>query len=93
MGAAANTTQNLEIIRIDANRQLLLIRGALPGSRGGDVTVKPTVRAVRVTMTPPKPAAKPEAKAAARPEAKSAAKPEAKPAAKPEAKPAAKPAK
>jgi large subunit ribosomal protein L3 len=81
MGAGANTTQNLEIIRIDADRQLLLIRGALPGSRGGDVTVKPTVRAVRVTMAP-----KPTAKPAARAEAKSAAKPEAKPAAKPAAK-------
>jgi large subunit ribosomal protein L3 len=85
MGAGANTTQNLEIIRIDAGRQLLLIRGALPGSRGGDVTVRPTVRAVRVTMAP-KPAAKPDAKPAARAEAKPAAKPEAKPAAKPAAK-------
>jgi large subunit ribosomal protein L3 len=84
MGAASNTTQNLEIIRVDVDRQLLLIRGALPGSRGGDVTVRPTVRAVRVPIAP-----KPTVKAGARP----AAKPEAKPAAKPEAKPAAKPAK
>src|SRR5882672_1100803 len=45
MGAASRTVQNVEIIRIDAERQLLLISGALPGSRGGDVTVKPTVRA------------------------------------------------
>ena len=35
------------IVRIDAERQLLLISGALPGSRGGDVTVRPTVRAAR----------------------------------------------
>ena len=81
MGAASQTTQNLEIVRVDANRQLLLIRGALPGSRGGDVTVKPTSRAVRVPMVQNKPA-----KAEAKPAAKPAAKPEAKPAAKPAAK-------
>ena len=68
MGAANRTVQNLEIVRVDAERQLLLIRGALPGSRGGDVTVKPTVRAARA-VTPGKSAvAKPaEAKAAAKP--------------------------
>jgi large subunit ribosomal protein L3 len=82
MGAAQSTVQNVEIIRVDAERQLLLIRGALPGSRGGGVTVRPTSRAARA-VTAPKPAAKPgDAKpAAARPaEAKAAA---AKPAAKP----------
>jgi large subunit ribosomal protein L3 len=84
VGAARSTVQNVEIIRVDAERQLLLIRGALPGSRGGGVTVKPTTRATRVVTAAPKPAAKAEAKPAA-------AKPaEAKPAA---AKPAAKPAK
>jgi large subunit ribosomal protein L3 len=45
LGNANRTVQNLEIVRIDAERQLLLISGALPGSRGGDVTVRPTVRA------------------------------------------------
>ena len=58
MGADHSTVQNVEIIRIDAERQLLLIRGALPGSRGGGVTVKPTVRAARAVVAP-KPAAKP----------------------------------
>ncbi len=47
LGNAKRTVQNVEIIRIDAERQLLLIQGALPGSRGGDVTVRPTVRAAR----------------------------------------------
>jgi len=47
LGDANRTVQNLEIVRIDAQRQLLMIRGALPGSRGGDVTVRPTVRATR----------------------------------------------
>lgn len=73
MGAARRTVQNVEIIRIDAERQLLLIRGALPGSRGGGVTVRPTSRAAR-PVAAPKPAGKPaEAKPAA---AKPAAKPE-----------------
>jgi len=58
MGAARSTVQNVEIIRIDTERQLLLIKGALPGSRGGGVTVKPTVRAAR-PVAPAKPAAKP----------------------------------
>jgi large subunit ribosomal protein L3 len=62
MGAANRTVQNLEIVRVDAERQLLLIRGAVPGSRGGDLIVAPTKRAARAT---PKPAAaKPAAKAA-----------------------------
>jgi len=73
MGAAHSTVQNVEIIRIDAERQLLLIRGALPGSRGGGVTVRPTSRAARAVVAP-----KPAAKAAgAKP---AAAKPVAKPA-------------
>lgn len=47
LGNARRTVQNVEIVRIDAERQLLLIRGALPGSRGGGVTVRPTTRAAR----------------------------------------------
>jgi len=39
------TTQNLDVIRIDEARQLLLIRGAVPGSAGGFVTVHPAVKA------------------------------------------------
>jgi large subunit ribosomal protein L3 len=60
LGNANRTVQNLEIIRVDAERQLLLISGAVPGSRGGDVTVRPTVRAARATPAPApaKPAAK-----------------------------------
>lgn len=47
LGAVKRTVQNLEIVRIDAERQLLLIRGAVPGSRGGDLMVSPTKRATR----------------------------------------------
>ena len=45
LGAAKRTAQNLEIVRIDEVRQLLLVKGAVPGSKGGDVVVAPAVRA------------------------------------------------
>jgi len=38
------TTQNLEIVRVDEARQLLLIKGAIPGAKGGDVIVRPAVK-------------------------------------------------
>jgi large subunit ribosomal protein L3 len=44
-GAVKRTTQNLEIVRIDTERQLLLIKGAVPGSKGGDLIVRPSVKA------------------------------------------------
>ncbi|MBI4938930.1 MAG: 50S ribosomal protein L3 [Nitrosomonadales bacterium] len=45
LGDVRRTVQNLEIVRIDADRQLLLVKGAIPGSRGGDVIVRPAVKA------------------------------------------------
>ena len=45
LGVDTVTTQNLDIIRIDEARQLLLVRGAVPGSAGGFVTVRPAVKA------------------------------------------------
>ena len=45
MGAERVMTQNLEIVRVDAERNLLLIKGAVPGSTGGNVIVKPAVKA------------------------------------------------
>ena len=45
LGDVQRTVQNLEIIRIDADRQLLLVKGAVPGSQGGDVVVRPAVKA------------------------------------------------
>ena len=45
MGAERVTTQNLELVRVDAERNLLLVKGAVPGSIGGDVIVKPAVKA------------------------------------------------
>tara|TARA_R110001599_G_scaffold353840_1_gene599786 strand:- start:57595 stop:58269 length:675 start_codon:yes stop_codon:yes gene_type:complete len=45
LGDATRTTQNLEIARIDAERQLLLIKGAVPGAKNGQVVVSPAVKA------------------------------------------------
>lgn len=39
------TVQNLEVVRVDAERHLLLIKGAVPGAPGGDVIVRPAVKA------------------------------------------------
>ncbi len=44
-GDVTVTTQNLDVIRIDEARQLLLIKGAIPGAKGGFVTVRPAVKA------------------------------------------------
>ncbi|MBS3743867.1 MAG: 50S ribosomal protein L3, partial [Wenzhouxiangellaceae bacterium] len=44
MGAERVTTQNLEIVRVDSERNLLLIRGAVPGAPGGHVLVRPSVK-------------------------------------------------
>lgn len=45
LGDVSCTTQNLEIVRVDEARQFLLIKGAVPGARGGDVVVSHAVKA------------------------------------------------
>lgn len=45
MGSERVTTQNLEIVRVDLERNLLLVKGAVPGAPGGDVIVNPAVKA------------------------------------------------
>jgi large subunit ribosomal protein L3 len=45
MGSVQRCAQNLEVIRIDTDRNLLLVKGAVPGSRGGDLLVRPAVKA------------------------------------------------
>lgn len=45
MGNEQVTTQSLELVRVDAERSLLLIKGAVPGATGSDVIVKPAVKA------------------------------------------------
>ena len=44
MGDARVTTQNLEVVKVDAERNLLLIKGAVPGAKNGQVTVRPSVK-------------------------------------------------
>ena len=44
MGAERVTTQGLEVVRVDTERNLLLIKGAVPGAPGGHVIVRPTVK-------------------------------------------------
>ena len=45
LGDVTRTVQNLEIAKIDAERKLLLVKGAIPGSKGGKVVVTPAVKA------------------------------------------------
>ncbi len=45
MGAVRRTVQNLKIIKVDVEKQYLLVKGAVPGSRGGDVIIFPSVKA------------------------------------------------
>jgi large subunit ribosomal protein L3 len=80
LGDVRRTISNLEIVRIDPERQLLLVKGSVPGSRGRDVVVRVAVKVQRPVAAKPPAAPKPQ-QAAARPQ----------PAAKPAAQ-AAKPA-
>ena len=43
-GDVTRTTQNLDIVRIDEARQLLLVRGAVPGSKNGHIVVSPAIK-------------------------------------------------
>jgi len=45
LGNAQRTQQNLQVVRVDAERNLLLIKGAVPGPKGRDVIVKPAIKA------------------------------------------------
>ena len=45
MGAVNVTTQNLEVVRVDTERNLVLIRGAVPGAPGSNVCIRPAVKA------------------------------------------------
>jgi large subunit ribosomal protein L3 len=64
MGVVRHTTENLKVVQVDLERNLLLVRGAVPGAEGGQVLVRPSLkaarRAKRKTVAPSKaaPAAK-----------------------------------
>src|SRR6056297_647999 len=81
MGAARVTTQNLQVVRTDADRGLIMVKGAVPGSKGGWVTIKDAVKkAVPENVILPaalKSAAKEAEKAAAEAAAQAAAEEEA----------------
>ena len=74
MGARRITTQNLEIVRVDADQGLVLVRGAVPGSKGSWVEVRDAVKGTKATDLPTPGAFKP---AGAKPAAKKDAAPEA----------------
>jgi large subunit ribosomal protein L3 len=46
MGVDRRTIENLQVVRVDAERNLLLIRGAIPGPDGGEVIVRPSIKAI-----------------------------------------------
>jgi large subunit ribosomal protein L3 len=77
MGGVRRTTENLRIVEIDVARNLILVRGAVPGAEGGSVIVRPSVKAARkakrkimvpMKATVAKPA-EPKSKADAKPKA------------------------
>src|SRR5438105_10416623 len=72
LGDKRRTISNLDVVRVDAERQLLLVKGSVPGSKGRDVLVRPAVKIWKPVVQQAKPAAP---KSAPRPEAKPAAAP------------------
>jgi large subunit ribosomal protein L3 len=70
LGDKRRTISNLVVVRVDAERQLLLVKGSVPGSAGRDVVVRPAVKISKPVVQQAKPAAP---KQAPRPEAKPAA--------------------
>ncbi|MCU7798558.1 MAG: 50S ribosomal protein L3 [gamma proteobacterium symbiont of Lucinoma myriamae] len=45
MGAAKSTVQNIQVVRVDVDKNLILVRGGVPGSKNSDVIIKPAVKA------------------------------------------------
>jgi len=52
MGAKRITTQNLDVVRVDAERGIIMIRGAVPGSKGGWVEVRDAIKGAKVDDLP-----------------------------------------
>jgi len=65
MGVMRRTTENLKVVKVDLERNLLLVRGAVPGAEGGQVIVRPAVKAgrqaLRKTIAPTKVGSAPSA--------------------------------
>lgn len=47
MGGVRRSVQNLDVIRVDVDRNLLLVKGAVPGSKGGDVVIRPAIKTLK----------------------------------------------
>ncbi|SFP65153.1 large subunit ribosomal protein L3 [Nitrosomonas cryotolerans] len=50
LGGVRRTTQNLEILRIDVERSLLLVKGAIPGSKGNEVLIRPSIKHAQLAI-------------------------------------------
>jgi large subunit ribosomal protein L3 len=50
MGSVRRTTENLRVVEVDAERNLILVRGAVPGAEGGQVIVRPSLKAARAAL-------------------------------------------
>jgi large subunit ribosomal protein L3 len=76
LGDKQRTISGLTVVRVDAERQLLLVKGSVPGAKGRDVVVRPAAKLYKPPVQQAKPAApKPEPRPAAKPAAKPAAQP------------------
>jgi large subunit ribosomal protein L3 len=76
MGTDSRTVQNLRVVKIIADKNLILVKGAIPGANGDDVVVRSAIKGQRALPVIAAPVA--AAKAGAKPAAKSVAKPAAK---------------
>ena len=47
LGNVKRTTQNLEVLRVDVERNLLLVKGAIPGPKDGNVIVRPSIKEIK----------------------------------------------
>jgi large subunit ribosomal protein L3 len=52
LGSATATCQNLEVIQIDGDRNLLMVKGAVPGPKGQDVVIRPSVKVKKKAESP-----------------------------------------
>jgi len=54
LGSRASTQQNLEVVQVDAERSLLLVKGAIPGAKGANVVIRPSVKGKKPKAAPAK---------------------------------------
>jgi len=73
MGSQQRTVQNLRIVKVIADKNLLLVKGAIPGANGDDVIVRTAIKGQWALPTPPAPVAADAKKGGAKPAAKPAA--------------------